>query len=350
MDYLEIDLKLEDLNQADDRFIFSAISITKDFVLEKDLARLAEDSVGKHVVWRHEHPLIPSFNSTHIYGRVLESYAKEGLIYSKYEIYGHTDDHLKVRDVIKKRFELNDPIKISMRFRQYGEENPIHYDVVEHSLTPTPACEKCRSIEIINESEKMTEKELAKKIQELEEQLTKKDKLLEATEAKVAEVKKQVEDKILELEGKDKTLEETEDSKKEITDQLLEFKDKMNEQDKIIDKLQEENFLKGIAPMIKDLIELDGKEMESIYRDKALEAYHKNDKKVLDECLEFLGARSKRLEGAAHAVLKSLEGQANDSQFKDEELEDKETAVKRDKLAFTNMPKEFFEWQKNRGV
>jgi len=356
VEYFEIDLKLEEIDESDNRFIFSAMSITKDFVLEKDLPILAKDSIGKHVVWRHEHPLIPKYNSTHIYGRVLESYAKDGGIFSKYEVYGHTSEHLKVRDVIRKRFELADPIKISMRFRQYGEEKPIHYDVVEHSLTPTPACKECRAIEILNESDKMTEKELAKKIQELEEQLTKKDKLLEDMETKVAEVKKEVDEKILELESKNKELEnkdkevdETTKAKNVIADQLLEFNDKINEQNKVIDKLQEDNFLKGIAPLMKDLVELDGKEMESIYRDKALEAYRKKDKKIIDECLEFLKSRSKRLEGASHAVITTLERQAKDAQIHDEEMEDEATAKFRDKNAFANMSPKFFEWKKNRG-
>ncbi|MHA1748710.1 MAG: hypothetical protein ACTSYF_08755, partial [Promethearchaeota archaeon] len=127
----EIDLVLEEV-KTDDDFLFTAYSITKDFVQEKDLSILAEDSVGKPLVWRHEHPVIPKFSSTHIYGKVLDSTVKDGKLISTYKVYGHTKEHEKVRDVIKSRFELGDPIKISMRFREYHlDGNPIHYDVIE---------------------------------------------------------------------------------------------------------------------------------------------------------------------------------------------------------------------------
>jgi DNA repair exonuclease SbcCD ATPase subunit len=358
VDY-QIDFALESIKEDENRFIFTAKSITKDFVCEDGLNRLANDSPGKHLVWRHEHPLIPQFTSTHIYGRVLESKVKDGGIFSTYEVYGHTDDHLKVREVIKQRFELKDPIKISMRYRQYGTDNPIHFDVVEHSLTPTPACKECRAIEILNESDKMTEEELAKQIKELEEQLTKKDKLLEGYESKletyntkIQAIEKSLEEEIKSSKAKDKKLEETEKGKDEITEQLLEFKDKINGQSQMIEKLQEDNAMKGYDPLIKDLVELDGKEMEPIYHEKILEAYRKSkagDKDILDKTLEFLKTRSKRLEGAAHAITKTLESQASESQFKDAELEDEATMKQRDKKAFTNMPKEFFEWRKKRG-
>ena len=344
----QIDLKLENIIEEDDRFLFTAVSITKDFVCEDGRERLASDSPGKHLVWRHEHPLIPKYNSTHIYGRVLESEAKDGGIFSKYEVYGHTNEHLKVREVIKKRFELGEPINISMRFRQYGEENPIHFDVVEHSLTPTPACKECKAIEILNESDNMEDKEkLAKEIKELEKQLTKKDELLESLEAKVVDATKQVEDKILELEGKDKELEEVGKSKKEITEQLLEFKDKLNDQTVMIEKLQEDNVMKGVQPLIESLLELDGKEMESIYLMKIKEAYKKskleNDEKIFESCLEFLEKRAKSLESKAHAVITSLEDTATAAQLKDEKLEDDVTKKARDRQAFANMPDSFFE-------
>jgi len=342
----DADFVLESVNESDGRFIFTAKSMTKDFVCEKGLNRLAEDSKRKHLVWRHEHPLIPKYNSTHIYGTVLESKVTDGTIISTYEVYGHTPEHLKVRDVIRKRFEIHEPIAISMRYRQYGEENPIHYDVVEHSLTPTPACKECRAIEILNESDNMLETEkLAKQIQELEDQLTKKDKTLEELDKKVLKAQGDVEKAMTDIKTKDKALEDAEESKKKITDQFLELKDKLNGQTKLIEKLQEENVMKGLEPLLKDLIELDGKEMETIYREKVLEAYHKakekSDEKIFNETLNFLKGRAKKLDGAAHAVTKTLEEQARES-AKAQDFEEEATKKARDINAFANMPKEFF--------
>jgi len=353
VDEFTIDLVLEDVVEADGRFVFTAYSITKDFICEKGLKRLSNDSPGKHLVWRHEHPLIPKFKTTHIYGTVLESHIEEDKIRSKYEVYGHTDEHLKARQVIKKRHELGKPISISMRYRQYGEENPIHYDVVEHSLTPTPACVECVALDILNESDKMTkDEELAKEVQKLEEELTKKDKILENLESKVVAIEKELEKTETESKIKDKKLEEAETNKSKITEQLLEFKDKLNGQAKIIEKLQEDNKMKEIEPLINSLVELDGKEMEPFYRNHALNAYHKSklekNDKILEEALEFLKSRSKRLEGATHSVVTPLEVTAANA-MQDKELENESQRKSRDNRAFTNMPPEFFEWRKRRG-
>jgi hypothetical protein len=199
-------------------------------------------------------------------------------------------------------------------------------------------------------------KKLAMQIQELEEQLTKKDKLLEGYESKlegyatkIQTIEKKLEDEIESSKAKDTKLEDTEKGKEEITEQLLEFKDKMNKQDVVIDKLQEDNFLKGLAPLFDDLIELDGKEMETIYHDKALEAYKSGDEKKLKETIEFLTSRSKKLVGAAQAITTSLEETSKNAQFRDEELEDEATKKQRDTNAFKNMPKEFYAWKKKRG-
>ena len=102
----QVDFVLEEIKEEDNRFFFTAKSITKDFICEDGLKRLAHDSPGKHLVWRHEHPLIPKYKSTHIYGTVLESNVKDDGILSKYEVYGHTDEHLKASRIIRERMKL----------------------------------------------------------------------------------------------------------------------------------------------------------------------------------------------------------------------------------------------------
>jgi DNA repair exonuclease SbcCD ATPase subunit len=238
-----------------------------------------------------------------------------------------------------------------MRYRQYGEDDPIHFDVVEHSLTPTPACKECVALDILNESDKMTElEEKLKEIEELEKQLTQKDKLLEDLEGKIVVIEKQLEDIEKESKVKDEELEQEKTDKDKITEQILEFKDKLNEQTKIIDELKEKNAMKDIEPLINNLIELDGKEMEELYRMKAQNAYKEGDK-AFEEAKEFLRERAKNRESAVHAVTTDLDETAlKAQQVIDEELEDPTLAKKRDERAFANMGKEFYEWRKNRGA
>lgn len=341
MEDYNIDFKLEKIIKEDDNFFFLARSITNDFVCEKGKERLSGDSPGKPLVWRHEHPVIPNYKSTHIYGRVLESTTDEKGILSKYQVYGHTDDHRKIREVIEKRHEIGEPIKISMRFRQYGsDKDPIHFDVIEHSLTPTPACDECKVIDILNESDNMPEEEkkleeVLKEIQELEAQLTKKDKALEELESKIVTLEKQYEEASKEV--------ETEKSEKDkIADQLLEFKDALNELKATNKKLEDAMKFKEVEPLLNNLIELDGKEMKELYEMKARNSL--SDEKAFEKVKEDFKARIKKLEKeSAHAVPEDLSTTAGSALLKDEKLESKETSEARDKKAFANMPKEFFE-------
>ena len=129
MDDIKIDFSLESVDESNDKFIFTARSITKDFVCEEGLERLSKDSINKPLIWRHENPVNPKYSTHHIYGRVLESVAEKGEIISKYEVYGHTKTHEEIRDIIRKRNIINKPISISMRFREYTKEKkPIHYE------------------------------------------------------------------------------------------------------------------------------------------------------------------------------------------------------------------------------
>jgi len=332
----QIDFSLENFEETEDKFIFTAKSITKDFVCEKGLKRLASDSPGKHLVWRHEHPIIPKYKSTHIFGRVLESNVEDGYIVSRYEAYKHTTDHKKAIEDIKLRKKIEKPLSISMRYRQYGKENPTHFDVLEHSLTPTPACKECVVIDIQNERDKMDKEQIEKRIKELEDELTKKDKTLEELESKIVTLEKESETKDEDIKAKDKELEDSKSENDKIVEQLLEFKDKLNEQKDMIDKLNSDLKFKEVEPLINQLVELDGNEMRDLYLMKVKQDFEKGK--------EFLMERIDELEkrGDVHAVTEDLAETANKA-IGDESLEeDEKTRKKRDKSAFANMPIEFF--------
>jgi chromosome segregation ATPase len=184
------------------------------------------------------------------------------------------------------------------------------------------------------EEEKL--KEVLKEIQELEEQLTKKDKALEELETKIVTLEKQYEEATKEV--------ETEKSEKEkIADQLLEFKDALNELKSKNSKLENDMKFKEVEPLLNTLIELDGEEMKELYEMKARNSL--SDDKAFEKVKVDFAARIKKLEKeSAHAVPEDLSTTAGSALMKDEELEEsKETTLKRDKKAFANMPKEFFE-------
>jgi len=335
----KIDLSLEDFKDEEDAYTFTAKSITKDFVCEKGLNRISNDSAGKHLVWRHEHLVNPRFVESHIYGRVLESQVKDGYLITKYQGYKHTPEHLKVYEDIKRRDNINHPLSISVRYRQYGPDNaPIHFDVIEHSLTPTPACKECVILDIKNESENMAdlEQEL-KKIAKLEEELTLKNKTMDEMEKKVVALEKQIKD----AESKDVELESEKKEKKELVDKVISISDKLNEQAKTIDKLNETIKMKEIEPLVKRIVDLDGKNMEALYMLKAREAI--KDEKFEETKKFFLDRINQKETEITHAVPEDLASTAAKAQKKDEELEDDKLSKARDLKAFAHMPKEFWE-------
>lgn len=330
MEDKQVDFNLESIEENDDSFVFTARSITKDFTCENGLKRLAADSPGKPILWRHENPADPKFQkSTHILGRVLESKVDGDEIVSKYELYGHTEDHRKVRKIVKDRHKIDEPLKVSMRFRTYGDENnPVHMDVFEHSLTPTPACKECTIIDILNEEEKMENKEeIMKQIKELEDELTKKDKIMEELESKVVTLEK-------DIESKDTELEDAKTSKDEVLKQLTAFTDKLNEQSTMINKLKDDLAYKEVEPLINKLVKLDGplgEKMRPLYEQRAKE----------NDAVDFFNEAILEKEKEPKASVKDLTDTANES-IHDDELEDDKMKATRDK-AFANMPKEFFE-------
>lgn len=328
----KVDFELQNIAISEGKPRFKARSISKEFVpCDEALERLSKNSVGKPLVWRHEHPADIRFNENHIYGEVVRSEVVDGFIESEYELYTHTQDHKKLVKILKDRDELKSPLSISMRFRTYFNEEgqPIHYDVIEHSATPTPACKECVVIDIQNEENNMNElEEKIKEIEELEEQLTKKDKLLEELEQEVLDIKNSVK-------KKDEMLEEEKTEKQKIEEKLIAFKDKLNEQSKLIDEMKEQNKMDKLQPYIERILEEDGDEMRDLYENKALRLI-REDK--FDEAKSFL---NKRLEKVAKdkvmPVTKSFEQSAQESQEDVEDLsleEEKEKAKK----AFAHFP------------
>lgn len=325
MSLQEVDFKLESFDFEQKNPTFTAKSIQKDFVCENGMELVAKDSVGAPLVWRHEHPIDFRYKKNHIFGKVVDSYLEEGFIVSKYEVYDHTKDHKDFIKILKKRQEVGEPLSISMRFRTYYNEKgtPTHFDVFEHSATPTPACKECTVIDIKNEENVMEKEEILAEIESLETKLTKKDELLESLEGKVEELKKELEEKQNKLKAKDDALEAAEMSKEELAEKVIGFKDRLLELEKsnetLITQIEEQKLerkMDKLENLIEQILEEDGKEMETAYRmmvESKLEQEEgfEKAKTFLEDRLEAVMKRPK-------AIVKTLEESAEDNKLEGE--------------------------------
>ena len=265
------DYTLGNLKEDNGKFFFTATSLDNNFECEKGRAILAKKSIGKHYIWRHQHPIEEGNEDTHIYGEIVNSYINDkGSIESKYEVYGHTEDHLALREDIRKRQKIGKPLGLSMRYRKYYTNDKIlHYDVFEHSGTPFPKCVECNNINYIGEDEmpekeKQTENEndgkdvknldeSLKKINELEDQLTSRTKIYEELKSKVETLEADLKEKAETLKKTEQTLEERVVDlkneveylkKKPIIDRCLEVK-KLDARELSFLKTQDKKYLEG---------------------------------------------------------------------------------------------------------
>lgn len=304
---ISMDFSLESVEERDGGFFFTARSLSKDFECEDGLKRLARESINKHLVWRHRHPIESQHKENHVYGRVVQARLEGGYIVSTYEVYNHTPDHLAFIEVLKERSNIGDQLGISMHYRKYYNvlNEVIHYDVFEHSGTPFPACESCKTIEIgvktmTNENDKkekvkkevdenietptlevdtkLDDKSLdvLKKIGELETMLNDKTKKLEEYKGKIESLE-------LETKKKSEELADKNQKTKTVEEQLLELKTEISYLKKkpMIDKLLElvkidDNQLEWIKTQDKDYITVR-------YEEAILQAESKPHTKTVDE-------------------------------------------------------------------
>lgn len=267
------DYRLENVLEDNGKFFFTATSLDNNFECEKGRAILAKKSIGKGYIWRHQHPIQEGNEDTHIYGEVVNSHINDkGFIESKYEVYGHTEEHLTIREAIRERQRIGKPLGVSMRYRKYYVgDNILHWDVFEHSGTPFPKCTNCKNIDFIGENKmpdkeetKQKQKELEekdldkslKKIDELENKLTSRTKIFEEMKSKVETLENDLKAKSDELEKTEKTEKTLEEQiedlknevkyliKKPIIDKILEVK-KLDNREREFLKLQDEKYLEG---------------------------------------------------------------------------------------------------------
>jgi len=294
-DYL-LEFTLDNTETHKDEFFFTAKSVTTDFVPQEALPLLAADSINKPLIWRHRHPINPEYKNYPIFGKVVKSWVENNYILSKYQVYGHTEAHRRLRLEIANSVKESVPLKISMRFRLYTNEQdkPIHCDVFEHSNTPNPVCTECKILNITNEEKTMPEeKEILEQVKKLEETLEAKEKLLEDFKTKIESLETQLIEKVDEVKTKDK---EMQCQKKTFEEKILELDSKIDYLDK--------------KPILDEIFEVEGKTVLT-------ELYKEKSKKFLLERLE-------EVKNAAAAVkTQSLDKSAEEAKLQEEkELEE----------------------------
>ena len=320
-----MDFNLESVEEKTGKIYFTAKSLSKNFECEDGLKRLARASINKHLVWRHRHPIEHPHKENHVYGRIVEAHLEDGFIVSTYEVYDHTPDHLAFIEILKGRDIIGDPLGISMHYRRYYnlKNEIIHYDVFEHSGTPFPACEACRTIDIevktmVNEEEikepkkevedevkeEDTDTEILKKITELEGMLNDKTEKLEEYKGKIESLE-------LEMKKKSEEIESRNEETKTVEERVLELETEISYLKKkpMLDKLLElvkidENQLTWLKTQNKEYI-------TGRYEKAKLEAESKPHTQTIDESAD------------------------NNINKTDEEFEEKEGDVKQDFETFT---------------
>ncbi len=330
---INVDFSLESIEERDGTFFFTARSLSKDFECEEGLERLARASINKDLVWRHRHPIEDQHKENHIYGRIDKARLEDGYIVTTYEVYNHTADHLAFIDILKEREKIGEPLGISMHYRRYFnmKNEVIHYDVFEHSGTPVPACESCKTREIgvktmANETKDIKEKKkiedevkednsddkILKKIGELEEMLNDKTEKLEEYKGKIESLELEMKKKSEEIDDKTKETKSVEERVLELEKEISYLKkkpilDKILELVKIDDnqlnwlKTQDKNYLTGRYEKAKTDAEskphvktIDESADQNITKtDEEFEEHDKDVKPTFDKFTTYLNINKK---------------------------------------------------------
>jgi len=143
--------------ETKDGMRIKALGVTDKYVKTEILKPLADRSVNMPIIYRHIHPSSPAKGQ--ILGLVEKATVvdvddKTKGIEIEARMLEYTDYQKKAVEYISTKEKLNDPIKISVGFQQYGNEEKI-LDAIpfEWSLTSIPVCEECAT-EVITMEEK----------------------------------------------------------------------------------------------------------------------------------------------------------------------------------------------------
>lgn len=268
------EFQLENIVERDGKYYFTATSLTEEFEAKRCREILARESMNKHLIWRHRHPIDKDHNHAHIFGTITNSKSNDKAIISEYMPYTHTDLHRIFIEEIKEKKAAGDPVGISMRYRKYFDDdgNITHLDVFEHSLTPFPKCEKCLVIDDYIGEKEMPEEE-TKILEETDEQKARL-KRIEELEAALNSSTESLEKYKTKIETLEKTIEASKDKKdsetKTLEDRVKSLEEKLEKAKHDYDKKVEDIKKEPILTEMFELKDLDEDEKE-FYKNLSLE-------------------------------------------------------------------------------
>lgn len=252
---------LRDKLEEGDMLLY-AKSLHNKFLPEPWQSKLAKDSVGNPVLYRHKSPENPEDRGD-VFGRNLHEEVKDdGFSHTYYRIFGGKPDgpELKLQKLIKKQLEAGDPIGLSKGFITKSENGEIYRVIaLEDSITYKPACSQCTTQEVLiqMENKEKLEEEIKKLQKELDNhklQLESKDKELTNTQ----KIKSEFETRLKELEGKveaeEKAVVATKTEKEQLEDKLIKLSDEFVAFQK---KVELEREISVKQPVINKLYELE---------------------------------------------------------------------------------------------
>jgi len=258
---LETDFSLEILESDNDlpdfvkkqvkpgEMIIKAESLTPEFLPEKWLKVLAEDSKNQRVLYRHNDPENPIDRGIP-YGRILTAEMNEmGNMESYYRIFSgpQGSPYRDLQNYIKKKYEIGDPIGISKGFivnRNKKDGDIFRVFALEDSITYKPKCKTCLTNEVFQMED--TTKVLEKEIKELQDKLDGAKLQLETRNVSF----KKLEDKVNEYES----LLETKDSEKvSLEDQIIDLATQVKKFEEKFDFLNKKPYLEKVMGLEKEL-------------------------------------------------------------------------------------------------
>lgn len=244
--------------------VIKSESLNTDFLPEKWLKILAEDSINQRVLWRHKDPENPEHRGIP-YGRKLwAGVYQDGdkhRMGSYYRIFCGPDGspYRAFQDNIKKSVESGEPIGVSMGFILNKNENGdiVRVFSLEDSITYKPQCKTCLTNEVIQMEGEENVSTLKEEIANLRKLLDGSKLQLEQKDAAFVRLEK----KVNEYES---LIESSKTEKLTLEERIIELSDSVK-------KFEAQFLYLEKKPYLEQLEELEDAEIFEMEKDKSVE-------------------------------------------------------------------------------
>jgi len=252
-----------------------ADSLTTDFLPEKWLNELSDDSINNRLIWRHRDPELGGrYYGRNVFNQVIDGTGdNEGkkVIDSIYRVFGGAEDtpSEKLQRYIKLKNEHGHPVGISKGFivnkcPKNGEI--LRVFALEDSITYIPKCKTCLTNEVytMENLNKIDEKEIKK----LQDELNSAKLQLEEKDVTVDEMKTKIEKFESDVNATEAEKKSLEDKLVAVSDSLKKLEAKLVNQERapFIARLKESEKSKLVFEIMKDrpIAEIEKRILENL--------------------------------------------------------------------------------------